>query len=107
MVGYDYRAEDDGLHKCQHYGAGSSGTERIHDWRSRRAPTVHHAGRYEWTAHAGTDGYANLSWRDTQGATSKWEYPAWHIKREQWTCTALAAPSLTTHDGRLHMIYHA
>ncbi|MFD5423163.1 hypothetical protein ACFWJT_34750 [Streptomyces sp. NPDC127069] len=97
----DHRRDNDSLFRWYR----GMGGEEMSSWKTRRAPTVHHAGRYEWTAHAGTDGYTNLSWREIDDW--KWEFPATHIKRGQWTCTALAAPSLTTHNGRLYAIYHA
>ncbi len=77
------------------------------DWRTRSALTEHRAGRDTWLAHRGTDGRPNLAWRDAGAARHTDWSSAEIIDREGWTCTTLAAPVLTTHNGRTYAIYHA
>ncbi|WP_282698335.1 hypothetical protein [Streptomyces sp. CC208A] len=79
-------------------------------WSTRHAPTVHEAGRYGWMAYTGLDNRAYLGWRAThpESPSRHWaNNPAEVIQRGTWTCTPLAAPALTAHNGRLYAIYHA
>ncbi|WP_385625072.1 hypothetical protein PXH67_40475 (plasmid) [Streptomyces sp. P8-A8] len=73
------------------------------NWRTRHAPTVHHATRYEWFAHASSEGRrAYLSWRDLQDTHRRgWSEP------QDIAEDALAVPVFTTHQRRLYGIYHA
>ncbi|MBB5122933.1 hypothetical protein AF335_08910 [Streptomyces eurocidicus] len=109
-VSVDHRRNNDSIFSWYSGTGPASGWsgEELPRWRTRHAPTVHHAGRYEWMAHAGTNGHPYLAWRDT-GSTGSWRWtdPAVQITRGPWACTSLAAPSLTTHNGRMYAIYHA
>lgn len=107
----DHRLEDDRIYSWYSFpttGDNPWGGEKLYDWRTDHAVTVHQAGRYAWMAHARLDNRAYLTWRDTHtDAPLRWRSSAEVIQQGSWTCTTLAAPALTTHNGRLYAIYHA
>lgn len=107
----DYRATDSQIMSRESpYAPGRPWTESSYfQWKTRHAPTVHHAGAYDWMAHVGLDGRAYLTWRDTHTNADqhKWKDPAEVIQLGTRPCIPLAAPALTTHNGRLYAIYHA
>ncbi|MFF3863303.1 hypothetical protein [Streptomyces sp. NPDC002209] len=53
-----------------------------------------------------TIGRACLTWREYSDEWG-WKWEPIPLTRGPWTCNPLAAPSLTTHNGRLYAIYHA
>ncbi|GCD35633.1 hypothetical protein OEIGOIKO_03379 [Streptomyces chrestomyceticus JCM 4735] len=108
-VTIDYRLESGQIMSCVRRnpaGSGWAGGFVPEEIRTNHAPTVHSAGGYAWMVHRGTDRRPYLVWRADNG-TASYTLPAQPITHGSWTCTALAAPSLTTHDGRMYAIYHA